>query len=81
MQEGKPLKCSRCGQVGKTLVKLDEITFVCQDETFCRNRGKGTCSVFWCSEPAEYNCSCGMQLCKVHLDGLQHGNHFAKRIK
>ncbi len=84
---GKMISCALCGQVGTTLTatkvgKLEAIEYHCQDTKTCKvrrfaaqNRGEAICAMPLCLSKAIALCSCGINLCSVHVKGYTHGKH------
>jgi len=76
----KYILCSKCGQIGRGLLKIDDI-YVCAEKDLCKNRTrrkaklKSLCSVWYCTAKGKDLCSCGITLCKDHIKGGAHKKH------
>lgn len=90
--QGRHITCHRCGQFGCQLTKDSDDRadnrYSCADRDRCESRQrrakiltKKLCGSPMCWEPAEFNCSCGVQVCKVHAKTRAHLGHLQGEIE
>ncbi len=88
-RNGTVITCEECGQVGLPIVNVGtqrKKRYVCKEPDPCTRRKSYRkthgvlCSYWFCTDPAEVTCSCGMTMCVKHRLMATHVSHKKTRI-